>query len=335
MKIVVGITLYHASGQEAGQVSTHQELYPHNKETLANAASAMVGHLTSSEEFPRLFQRALAVVPMIGGIAHGAQELQEQINAKIGRELAKRESELHFKVMGAIRDFGLAVQEHIELYEPLRAEINALIGAAHAYTVHKTGREAGLDQILGLIEYINSFQPPNDRNAAISHLSALYQLFESANRAMERRGFQGYRLTPPYHAIRQFLAHENRLPAPPMEDSPHDRMAWESTWKAPEAKPTIRAGDQITVNPLGAALLSVGKDRGMIMVDINAEREKQVMGGYDPQHDASHDRNTWIAILAQEIGQAAFVPDDQYRRALVKTAAVAVAALEAYDEEHT
>lgn len=87
--------------------------------------------------------------------------------------------------------------------------------------------------------------------------------------------------------------------------------------------------------------------RAKILSEVSAERQRQenLWGGQ--AHDDAHDLSAWLVILARHVGLAAWdgSPDDachkteatgrydpvRYRKELVRVAAVAVAALEAFD----
>ena len=79
-------------------------------------------------------------------------------------------------------------------------------------------------------------------------------------------------------------------------------------------------------------------NRTEALAAIEAERERQIeVIGYDAGHDATHTPTGWVAIIAHELGAVADrslnAGSDTYwtQRALIKTAAVCVAALEASD----
>jgi hypothetical protein len=84
--------------------------------------------------------------------------------------------------------------------------------------------------------------------------------------------------------------------------------------------------------------------RQKILDEIDAERERQVSGGpgvHTDDFDKTNTANDWIAYIIAYAGRAARrVYRNQrekqgYRENLVKTAALAVAALEAYDRGWT
>lgn len=72
-----------------------------------------------------------------------------------------------------------------------------------------------------------------------------------------------------------------------------------------------------------------------VMGDVLAERVNQVMThGYDPDHDDTHDRREWAWLLEARVHALAVpwisaVVDE--RRQLVEIAAIAMAALQAFD----
>ncbi len=80
-------------------------------------------------------------------------------------------------------------------------------------------------------------------------------------------------------------------------------------------------------------------DPHIAMEAINDERERQVMCGYGMSHDARHSPTEWVAIITHELGAVADCalnprPDtDWLKCALIKTASVSVAALEALCKE--
>ncbi len=67
------------------------------------------------------------------------------------------------------------------------------------------------------------------------------------------------------------------------------------------------------------------------IIDVLKERERQET----KWGRQNHDPNTWISILGEEYGEACRASNEKdgegYRKELIETAAVAVAAVEAYD----
>lgn len=297
----------------------------------AAAASAVLTRITESVEFRRLFQDIFAFTP---GHLSDYTRLQRDLDYKI-RQI---ERDLHFKIVEAVRDVGLSLKSHPETFLAIKAEAEALIQAAYAYATHNAGKMAGLDEILALNHYIAGYKTPTDVDYAYSALSTLFKLFEGANRVMERQGKQGYRTNRNYATIRQILIEQNKLPKAPTEDSDADAAAWKPTTPEPRpiSKRAISAGEEVTVNPLGAALLNLARDRGMVYLDIQAEREKQQRKHYTDRHDEDHSANDWLAIILRESAPLGFADDEsgEYRAALIKVAAVAVAAVEAHDRQY-
>jgi hypothetical protein len=67
-----------------------------------------------------------------------------------------------------------------------------------------------------------------------------------------------------------------------------------------------------------------------ILDELKTEREKQKTMW---DHDDSHTEETWSVIIMHELAHACFSPDgsESFRKQMIKVAAVAVAAIEAYD----
>ena len=70
--------------------------------------------------------------------------------------------------------------------------------------------------------------------------------------------------------------------------------------------------------------------RGGILEELRREREKQEKE-WDIAHDDEHSLEEWVAILVCEMGPIPWGGEVDSRTALVKVAAVAVAAIEAID----
>lgn len=70
--------------------------------------------------------------------------------------------------------------------------------------------------------------------------------------------------------------------------------------------------------------------RGGILEELRREREKQEQK-WDIMHDDAHSLEEWVAILVLEMGPIPWGGEVDSRTALVKVAAVAVAAIEAID----
>lgn len=297
----------------------------------AAAASAVLTRITESVEFRRLFQDVVS--PSLGHMSDYTR-LQRDLDYKI-RQI---ERDLHFKIVEAVRDVGISLKSHPETFLAIKAEAEALIQAVYAYATHNAGKMAGLDEILALNHYIATFREPTDVDYAYSALASLFKLFEGANRVIERQGKQGYRTNGTYTTVRQILIAHNKFPGPPSEDSAADAAAWKPTAQEPQpiSKRPLNAGEVVTLDLLSAALLTLSRDRALIYLDIQAEREKQKRKGYRPQHDDDHDPNDWLAILMRESAPLGFADDEsgEYRAALIKVAAVAVAAIEAHDRQY-
>ena len=73
-------------------------------------------------------------------------------------------------------------------------------------------------------------------------------------------------------------------------------------------------------------------ERQSILLAIHAERQRQDLKWGGPRHDDEHSRRDWIAFIVEQAADAstAVWPAD-YRIAMVKVAAVAVAAIESND----
>lgn len=90
--------------------------------------------------------------------------------------------------------------------------------------------------------------------------------------------------------------------------------------------------------------------RHTIIAELMDERDRQCELGFDANHDDRHSLEQWIVNLALHLGLAGWdgAPEDvclphdavrpydpaRYRKQLVRLAAVAVAALEAFDRRH-
>lgn len=73
-----------------------------------------------------------------------------------------------------------------------------------------------------------------------------------------------------------------------------------------------------------------------VLADVRVERHRQVQEkGYTPEHDAHHKPYDWLAYLTHEMGEAVSAREQMhregFRNALIKVAAVAVAAVESMD----
>ena len=76
--------------------------------------------------------------------------------------------------------------------------------------------------------------------------------------------------------------------------------------------------------------------REAILGQLSAERDAQDAKWGGPAHDDGHGPDAWVALLARHLGLAvndggAGYDPARYRRQLVRVAATAVAALEAFD----
>ena len=75
--------------------------------------------------------------------------------------------------------------------------------------------------------------------------------------------------------------------------------------------------------------------RDAIVAEIMAERQRQICDhGYHVYADSGNDRNDWVAYICAYVGRAAACKknkDEDYRKRMVKVAALAVAAIEAFD----
>lgn len=70
-----------------------------------------------------------------------------------------------------------------------------------------------------------------------------------------------------------------------------------------------------------------------ILAEIAAERRHQDLKWGGPSHDDGHHSHDWVAFIVRYLGRAVVWPWDAetYRRAMVKVAALAVAAIEWVD----
>lgn len=72
-----------------------------------------------------------------------------------------------------------------------------------------------------------------------------------------------------------------------------------------------------------------------VLLEIAAERERQqAVHGRTPEHDDTHDRREWAWYLGRRVHDLACPFDEAVideRRQLVEVAAIAVAAIEAFD----
>lgn len=75
-----------------------------------------------------------------------------------------------------------------------------------------------------------------------------------------------------------------------------------------------------------------------IYQEIEREREGQIALGFTPNHDDGHTVADWVALLARTIGLAVDDGDPnatgRFRRQMVRAAALALAALEAWDRRY-
>lgn len=72
-----------------------------------------------------------------------------------------------------------------------------------------------------------------------------------------------------------------------------------------------------------------------ILSEIRAERERQIEDhGYDENHDSCCTMNDWVAYICAYAGRAADCKrnrGENFRKRMIKVAALAVAAIEAHD----
>lgn len=141
---------------------------------------------------------------------------------------------------------------------------------------------------------------------------------------------------------RTLIVHEDR----PAETKPKKtrKKAARQDDPAPDGRAAVRpAGVRRDADGAGGRAVS----RATICAEIAAERERQDLLFGGPEHDDRHSLAQWIVILVQHLGLAGWdgSPEDvchlteatrkydprRYRLQLVRLAAVAVAALEAFD----
>lgn len=92
--------------------------------------------------------------------------------------------------------------------------------------------------------------------------------------------------------------------------------------------------------PISIIFVYKDETRG-ILQEIARERQRQDEQWGGPEHDDTHERSDWLVLIQTQLHLAvtpslSVVPGriEEYRERLVKTAALAVAALEALDRRH-
>lgn len=92
---------------------------------------------------------------------------------------------------------------------------------------------------------------------------------------------------------------------------------------------------QKAIAPIADALRDAHPDLLAIANDVLQECQRQDEKWGGPEHDDQHTDREWTAIVAEHLGRAGYAisEDDAvgYRRQMVRVAALAVAALEAFD----
>jgi hypothetical protein len=78
--------------------------------------------------------------------------------------------------------------------------------------------------------------------------------------------------------------------------------------------------------------------KNRVFDEVDTERAMQVAQGYTAEKDDLHSPHAWVALIARHLGltveESAGIDPIKFRTQLIKVAALAVAAVEAFDREH-